>query len=112
MIIWKASLKYTRLLSKGTMPATNICYLLFLDLVEWYSTDSTSNMRYRAETVKFWQIGYRLFHGKFLRFMSGPRHAGHVLSAQSEKGRYELLQFHVHADRINALQSNSYQVFN
>ena len=23
------------------------------------------------ETVKFWQIGHRLFHGKFLRFMSG-----------------------------------------
>ena len=23
------------------------------------------------ETLKFWQIGHRLFHGKFLHFMSG-----------------------------------------
>jgi hypothetical protein len=30
------------------------------------------------ETVKFWQIGYRLFHGKFLRFMSGIRNFGQV----------------------------------
>lgn len=82
-------LKYTRLLSRGKIPKSNICYLLFLDLVDWYSTDNTSRMRYRPETIKFWQIGYRLFHGKFLRFMAGPRHAGHVLTSKTEKGYYD-----------------------
>jgi hypothetical protein len=64
------------LLASGTFPLHNICYLLFLDIVEWFS----------CETVKFWQIGYRLFHGKFLRFMSGIRNFGQVLDGTSERG--------------------------
>ena len=47
------------LLASGTFPLHNICYLLFLDIVGWYSCDSTTHMRYGHETVKFWQIiGY------------------------------------------------------
>ena len=42
-------------------------------------------MRYNPKCVKFWQIGYRLFHGKFLRFMSG---LGHVVGGVSEKGDF------------------------
>ena len=57
-------LKFMGLLASGTFPLHNICYLLFLDIVEWFSCDSTTHMRYGHETVKFWQIGYRLFHGK------------------------------------------------
>jgi hypothetical protein len=56
-------LKFMGLLASGTFPLHNICYLLFLDIVEWFSCDSTTHMRYGHETVKFWQIGYRLFHG-------------------------------------------------
>ena len=64
-------LKFMGLIASETFPLHNICYLLFLDIVEWFSCDSTTHMRYGHEIVKFWQIGYRLFHGKFLRFMSG-----------------------------------------
>lgn len=42
-------------------------------------------MRYGHETVKFWQIGYGLFHEKFLRFMSGIRNFGQVLDGTSER---------------------------
>jgi hypothetical protein len=45
-------------------------------------------MRYNPKCVKFWQIGYRLFHGKFLRFMSGLKHLGHVVGGVSEKGDF------------------------
>jgi hypothetical protein len=31
-----------------------------------------------GEDVQFWQLGYRLFHGNFLRFMSGIRKVGHA----------------------------------
>lgn len=41
-------------------------------------------MRYQDETLQFWQIGYRLFHGKFLRFMSGLRNFGQVLDKEVE----------------------------
>lgn len=83
--------QFLDLLASGTFPKTNICYLLFLDIIEWFSCESTTQMRYGKETLKFWQIGYRLFHGKFLRFMSGPRSYGQVLDGTSEKGVFDPL---------------------
>jgi hypothetical protein len=35
-------------------------------------------MRYFQETKRFWKTGYRLFHGKFLYYMGGPRNVGQV----------------------------------
>ncbi|MEW8548751.1 MAG: hypothetical protein AB2693_35060, partial [Candidatus Thiodiazotropha sp.] len=79
-------LKFNRLLANKELPMNNICFLLFTDLVEWFSCNNTSMMRYQAETVQFWRIGYRLFHGKFLRFMSGLRNSGQVLDKEAERG--------------------------
>ena len=84
--------KFINLIHSGNFPLENICYLLFLDLVDWHSCDTTIRMRYRPETVKFWQIGYRLFHGKFLRFMSGLRSLGQVLDKSSDKGLFDPLE--------------------
>ena len=61
-------MKINNLLASQEFPTKNICYLLFLYLLDWYSCENTSRMRYRTETVQFWQIGYHLFHGKYLRF--------------------------------------------
>ena len=48
----------------------------------------TSQMRYfRNETRRFWDIGYRLFKGKFLRFMAGPRNVGQIVSGIDQRGR-------------------------
>ena len=63
-----------------------------LDIVEWFSCDSTTHMRYGHEIVMFWQIGYRLFHGKFLRFMSGIRNFGQVREGTSERGFFDPLK--------------------
>lgn len=57
---------FIHLLSEKTFPLDNICYLLFLDLVQWFSNYNTSNMRYNEHTIKFWHIGYIIFHGKYL----------------------------------------------
>ena len=84
--------KFINLIHSGNFPLENIWYLLFLDLVDWHSCDTTIRMRYRPETVKFWQIGYRLFHGKFLRFMSGLRSLGQVLDKSSDKGLFDPLE--------------------
>jgi hypothetical protein len=46
-------------------------------------------MRYGHETVKFWQIGYRLFHGNILRVMSGIRNFGQVWDGTSERGFFD-----------------------
>ena len=83
-------IKYNELLASGRLPSNNICYLLFLDIVEWFSSENTSQMRYKfPETVKFWQIGNQLFHGKFIRFMSGLRHFGHVVEGSCDRGVFD-----------------------
>jgi hypothetical protein len=46
-------LKFMGLLASGTFPLHNICYLLFLDIAEWFSYDSATHMIYGHETVKF-----------------------------------------------------------
>ncbi len=69
--------KFNRLAGQGTFPMRNIAFLLFLDVAEWFSGDCTSGMRYKfPETWKFWNIGYKLFKGRWLRFMSGPKNKG------------------------------------
>ena len=36
-------LKFMGLLASGTFPLHSICYLFFLDIVEWFSCDSTTH---------------------------------------------------------------------
>ena len=81
-------LKFNKMLAEGTFPMSNIAYLLFLDIVEWYSTDSTTNMRYSDETKQFWRVGMKLFKGKFMRFMSGLKNAGQEESELGFSGNY------------------------
>ncbi|KAK7112287.1 hypothetical protein V1264_011760 [Littorina saxatilis] len=48
-------------------------------------------MRYGNDTKLFWRTGYKLFHGKFLRFMGGPKYEGNLLdgSGSSVDNRLE-----------------------
>ena len=73
-------IQFNRLLSEGKFPMNNIALLLFLDVVRWYSLDdATTTMRYSEEVKEFWRTGLRLFHGRFLRYMGGPKNKGQIL---------------------------------
>ncbi|XP_070182230.1 uncharacterized protein [Littorina saxatilis] len=74
------------LICEGTFPLNNISFLLFLDVVRFYSEENTSSMRYREETKLFWRTGYHLFHGKFIRFMGGPKNQGQVVDGSETLG--------------------------
>ena len=66
---------------------TNIAFLLFLDIVRWYSLDdATTSMRYMEEVKEFWRTGLRLFHGRLLRFMGGPKNKGQILHNEASPG--------------------------
>ena len=68
------------MLALASFPMDNIAFLLFLDVVKWHNSESTTLMRYECPTVnKFWPIGYKMFHGKWLRFMSGPKNKGDIV---------------------------------
>ena len=69
-------LKFQHLLAEIKLPLDNIAFLLFQDIIEWYSLEQTGCMRYSPEVKQFWRIGYKLFKGRFLRFMSGMKNQG------------------------------------
>jgi hypothetical protein len=79
--------KFMSLVNSKKFPLDNIAFLLFLDVVNWFSTDKTSEMRYEFQaTSQFWMIGYALFHSRFLRFMTGEKNHGQVISGTSSTG--------------------------
>lgn len=67
------------IIANGTLPLDNIALLLFLDVVKFYSARKTAGMRYASQTKTFWQTAYKLFGGKLLRFMGGPKGLGQVV---------------------------------
>ena len=55
-------------------------FLSFLDVVKWHNSESTTLMRHECPAVnKIWRIGYKMLHGKWLRFMSGPKNKGFIV---------------------------------
>lgn len=57
----------------------NIAYILFLDLVAWFSLENGHQMRYTEEVKQFWKVGGKLFKRKFRRFMGGWKNQGQAL---------------------------------
>ena len=58
---------FFEVVARGIFPITNIALMLFLDTVDYFNAPSAEQVRYRKETKYFWFMGFRLFHGKFLR---------------------------------------------
>ena len=79
-------LHFFREVADKKFPLTNIAFLLWLDVVNWYKHDVTSSMRYMEQTKKFWKLGWRHFGGKFVRFMTGFKNTSDILSGESTKG--------------------------
>lgn len=84
-------LKFPKLITEDKFPLDNIAFLLFLGVVTWYSENNSSQMKCDiSETVQFWRNGHKLFHGRFLRFMSGPKNQGQILQGVTYRGVYDL----------------------
>ena len=79
---WKSRyicIQFHKMLALASFPMNNIAFLLFLD-VKWHNSESTTLMRYECPAVNnFWRIGCKMFHGKWLRFMSGPKNKGDIV---------------------------------
>ena len=79
-------LHFFREVADRKFPLTNIAFLLWLDVVNWYKNDVTSSMRYMEQTKKFWKLGWKHFGGKFCRFMTGFKNTSDILTGEAEKG--------------------------
>ena len=67
-------LELHELVAANEFPFYNICFKLFMDVVRFLR--SKGSITYSNDTKLFWYIGFKLFHGRFLRFMGGPRNRG------------------------------------
>ena len=76
------------LVGSNTFPMDNIAFLLFLDIIRFYSVESATQMRYSKDTYLFWMYGYLLLKGRFLRFMGGTKFKGTILDGSSDKGSF------------------------
>ena len=59
-----------RIVNDGSFSFENIYFILFTDMCRFLSCKNTSGIRYSDKVKHFWRIGYRLFHGKWLKFKS------------------------------------------
>ena len=76
-------------LASGKLSPLNIAFLLCLERAKWQSLKSTTQMRFRNVTKKFWLVVYRLLKGKGLRFFSGPKNYGQVITGEAARGHYD-----------------------
>ena len=45
-------------------------------------------MRYSEDTKKFWKVGWRIFGGRFINFMTGYKNDSQVVLGDSTKGQF------------------------
>ena len=60
-------------LASGKLSPLNIAFLLCLECAKWQSLKSTTKMRFREVTKKFWLVVYRLLKRKGLVFFLDPK---------------------------------------
>jgi hypothetical protein len=80
--------KFTELVKNDKFPLDNLSLLLFLETIRFFATSSTSEMRYSDITKRFWKVGYRMFHGKFLYFMDGTKSVNQVVKGLADRGEF------------------------
>ena len=57
-------IQFMHLISK--ISNVNISLHLLLDVRNWYSVDNVMAMRYNFTVKRFWTLGYKLFHERFI----------------------------------------------
>jgi hypothetical protein len=80
-------LKFFKLVQDGKFPLNNIAFELFLDIVEWFDKNESRQMRNSPSTLQFFGLGRKLFGGRFIRFISGPKHESDILTGSSMPNR-------------------------
>ena len=75
-------------LSEGTLDTMNMSFLLCLEVAKLQSLQTTTAMRFRKETKQFWEVVYRICHGKGLRLFSGSKNKG-CLQSGGQRGTYD-----------------------
>ena len=74
--------------ASGTMPVTNMAFLLALEVGLLHSLDNSTKMRYRNDTALFWEIARSVGGPRLLRLFSSDKHFGMVNTGDCQKSKY------------------------
>ena len=77
-----------RHLASGAIPMDNIVLLLILERAKFQSCKNTISMRYRKVTKVFWSIVYQLCKSAGLKFFSGEKNWGQVITKSCTRSNY------------------------
>ena len=83
-----AIVSFVKQVASGKFPLNNIAFMLWVDVVRWFDCSSTTLMRYSEDTKKFWKLGYRIFGGRFVNFMSGYKNNSQIVLGDAIKGNF------------------------
>ena len=61
------------LIRDDVFPLDNIALKLLLEVARWYGLESSTQMFYSTDTLLFWRVLYKLYHGGILRFLTGNK---------------------------------------
>ena len=75
---FKAIRQYFTLLENEKLPLNNICYLVFCDLLEYFSVQTLTQMRYSGITRSFWSCVKQVCGGMAISLLRGPVSRGNV----------------------------------
>jgi hypothetical protein len=71
---------FIKLVHEKKFPQENIAFTLWCDLVKWYGLKDTRGMQDSTDTLNFFGVGWKLFGGRFVRFMSGLKNETSIFS--------------------------------
>lgn len=75
-------LRFIELVKEEKFPLDNVALQLFLDTVTWFDRSDVRQMRYSPIALNFFWLGKKLFEGRFIRYMSGPKNETDFLTGK------------------------------
>ena len=75
-------------IADGTLPVTNMSFLLSLEVALLHSLKNSMQMRYRKDTSLFWEVALSVGGPRLIRLFSSDKHFGQVNSGDCSKSKY------------------------
>ena len=75
-------------IAAGTLPVTNMAFLLSLEVALLHSLKNSTQMRYHKDTSVFWEVALSVGGPRLIRLFSSDKHFGQVNSGDCSKSKY------------------------
>ena len=78
-----------KIIANRQFPLKSVLFYFFEENIRFFSLENTSGMWYHRETKMLWKAACEQFGGSALRFFSGWKHTGQIISSDSKPGIFD-----------------------